>query len=69
VKIVSCNDKPMIEIYLENPNQGHSGAAYAFRSMMMTRDDGPDYLRFRKDFEAEWDERFRSAPSRTRCTD
>ena len=63
------NDKPMIEIYLEKPNHGRSGTAYAFRSMMMTRDDGPDYLRFRKDFEAEWDERFRSAPSRIGCTD
>jgi hypothetical protein len=28
------------------------------------RDDGPDYLRFRKDFEAEWDERFPGGPFR-----
>ena len=36
---------------------------------MMTRDDGHDYLRFRREFEAEWDERFQPDPSRTRCTD
>ena len=35
----------------------------------MTRDDGPDYLRFRKDFEAEWDERFPPDPSAPRCQD
>ena len=63
------NDAPMIEIYLEKPSHGHPGAAYAFRSLMMARDNGPDYLRFRKEFEAEWDERFQPDPSRTRCTD
>ena len=45
------------------------GSAYAFRSLMMTRDDGPDYLRFRKDFEAECDERFPRDPSAPRCQD
>ena len=63
------DDEPMIEIYFEKPDNGHVGSAYAFRSLMMTRDDGPDYLRFRKDFEAEWDERFPPDPSTPRCQD
>ena len=64
-RIVS--DSPLIEIYFEKPVQGRPGAAYAFRSLMTTRDDGPDYGRFRKDFEALWDERFPPAPGAQRC--
>ena len=63
------DDKPMIEIYSEKPDHGHVGKAYAFRSLMMTRDDGPDYLRFREDFEAEWDGRFSPDPAARRCQD
>ena len=63
------DDKPMIEIYLEKPDHGRPGAAYAFRSLMMTRDGGPDYLRFRKDFQAAWDERFPPDPAAPRCQD
>ena len=62
-------DVPIIEIYLEKPAHGRPGAAYAFRSLMMTRDDGPDYLRFRRDFESEWRERFPTAPNAARCSD
>jgi hypothetical protein len=62
-------DRPFIEIYLEKPVHGRPGAAYAFRSMMMTRDDGPDLERFRKDFESEWDERFPPSNNATRCQD
>ena len=62
-------DKPIIEIYLEDPKGGHPGAAYAFRSFMMTRDGSWDYLRFRKDFEAEWRERFPSGASPPACED
>ena len=65
----SRNDKPKIEIYLENPKNGQPGAAYAFRSFMMTRDGGGDYLRFRKDFEAEWRERFPSETNPPACED
>lgn len=65
----SPDDQPVIEIYLETPVHGRPGRAYAFRSVMMTRDDGPDYLRGRKDFEAEWNERFPPAPGTVRCTD
>jgi hypothetical protein len=61
------NDMPIIEIYFEKPVQGRPGEAYAFRGVMDTRDDGPDYIRFRKDFEAVWDERFPSAPKEERC--
>jgi hypothetical protein len=61
------DDSPLIEIYFEKPVQGRPGAAYAFRSLMTTRDDGPDYGRFRKDFEALWDERFPPGPGAQRC--
>jgi hypothetical protein len=63
------SDRPLIEIYFEKPVQGQPGAAYAFRSLMVTRDDGPDYGRFRKDFEALWDERFPPGPGARRCKD
>ena len=62
-------DRPLVEIYLEKPSHGRPGAAYAFRSLMMTRDDGDDYGRFRKDFEALWDERFPPGPGAQRCKD
>lgn len=63
------NDRPFIEIYLEKPVHGRPGAAYAFRSAMMTRDDGPDLERSRKDFESEWDERYPPSNGTTRCQD
>lgn len=53
-------DSPIVEIYFEKPEQGRPGKAYAFRGAMETR-DGPDYIRFRRDFEALWAERFPSA--------
>ena len=61
-------DLPMIEIYFEKPEQRRPGKAYAFRAAMETR-DGPDYIRFRKDFEAAWNERFDSQPATPRCDD
>jgi hypothetical protein len=63
------DDNPMVEIYFEKPDHGRPGAAYAFRSVMMTRDGGPDYSRFRKDFEAEWHERFPRDPGAVACED
>jgi hypothetical protein len=62
-------DVPTVEIYLEKPDHGRPGAAYAFRSLMMTRDDGPDYERFRQDFEAEWRERFPAKGDAGGCSD
>ncbi len=62
------HDMPMIEIYMEKPVHGRPGAVYAFRGIMMTR-DGPDYVRFRQDFEAEWRERFPPDPDAAICTD
>jgi hypothetical protein len=62
------HDIPMIEIYLEKPNRGRPGAAYAFRAAMITR-DGPDYLRFRQDFEAEWRDRFPPDADAAGCSD
>jgi hypothetical protein len=61
-------DTPIIEIYLEKPSQGRPGKAYAFRATMETRDDGPEYIRFRRDFEAVWNERFPST-AKPRCKD
>jgi len=63
------SDIPVIEIFLEKPDRDRPGPAYAFRSQMMTRDDGPDYGRFRKDFEALWNERFPPGPDTPRCKD
>ena len=54
-------DRPETEIYLEDPKHGRPGAAYAFRAMFDSV-DGPDYIRFRKDFEAEWRDRFKDTP-------
>lgn len=62
-------DTPIVEIYFEKPEQGRLGKAYAFRGMMESRDDGPEYIRFRRDFEAIWEERFSSASTRPRCKD
>jgi hypothetical protein len=59
-------DRPEIEIYLEDPKGGKPGAVYAFRAMFDGA-GGPDYIRFRMDFESEWRERFKNAPPP--CTD
>jgi hypothetical protein len=60
-------DRPELEIYLEDPKGGKPGAAYAFRAMFDGA-DGPDYIRFRIDFESAWRERFKDAPPPP-CTD
>jgi hypothetical protein len=60
-------DQPEIEIYLEDPKGGKPGEAFAFRAMF-DGNDGPDYIRFRKDFEAAWRDRFKDAPPPP-CTD
>jgi hypothetical protein len=62
-------DQPIVEIYFEKPDKGRPGKAYAFRGVMETRDDGPDYIRFRRDFEAVWDERFPTPSAQPRCKD
>ena len=59
------SDRPEIEIYFETPVDGRPGIAYAFRGML----DDVGYLRFRKDFEAAWDERFPPVPDAARCKD
>jgi hypothetical protein len=61
------DDTPIIEVYFEKPVGGRPGVAYAFRGVMESRDDGPEYIRFRKDFEAMWDERFPRDPTTERC--
>jgi hypothetical protein len=60
------DDRATVEVYFEKPVHGRPGVPYAFRGLMATR-DGPDYTRFRKDFEAEWIERF--GPPAGACQD
>jgi hypothetical protein len=60
------NDEALIEIYMEEPKGGHPGEA-AFRSVMMTKVDGPDLERRRTDIQAEWDERFPAPADAQRC--
>jgi hypothetical protein len=60
-------DHPEIEIYLDDAEGGKPGEAFAFRAMFDSN-DGPDYIRFRKDFETEWRDRFKDAPAPP-CTD
>jgi hypothetical protein len=60
-------DAPEIEISLEDAKAGRPGAVYAFRAMFDSN-DGPDYIRFRRDFETEWRDRFKDAPA-PKCTD
>jgi len=60
-------DRPEIEIYLEDPKDGKPGEVYAFRASF-DGNDGPDYIRFRIDFESEWRDRFKGAPPPP-CTD
>ena len=60
-------DAPELEIYLEDPKHGKPGPAYAFRAMFDSN-EGSDYIRFRKDFETEWRDRFKDAPAPP-CTD
>ena len=61
------SDAPEIEIYLEDAKAGRPGAVYAFRAVFDSV-GGPDYIRFRRDFEAEWRERFKDAPA-SACND
>ncbi len=60
-------DIPEIEIYLERPKHGRPGAVYAFRAAF-AGPDGLDYIRERRDFEAQWRERFKDAAPAP-CTD
>ena len=60
------HDAVMIEVYFNRPVRGRLAPPYAFRAVMPTA-DGPDYVRFRKDFEAEWGERF--GPPEPTCPD
>jgi hypothetical protein len=60
-------DTPELEIYLEDAKRGKPGAVYAFRAVFDSN-EGADYIRFRKDFEAEWRARFKDAPAPS-CSD
>jgi hypothetical protein len=54
-------DTPELEFYLEDPKHGKPGEVYAFRAMFDSNEGG-DYIRFRKDFESEWRDRFKNTP-------
>ena len=45
------------------PRAGRPGKAYAFRGLLLTK-EGPDNIRFRRDFDAAWRERFPRARPR-----
>jgi hypothetical protein len=60
-------DTPMIELFIDDPKGGKPGPVYAFRGMFGT-DAGGDLTRARKEFEAEWRERFKATPPPP-CTD
>jgi len=62
-------DTPIVEIYLEKPERGRPGKAYAFRGSMESRDHGAEYVRFRRDFESMWEERFPSSSTGPHCKD
>jgi hypothetical protein len=64
---INSDDTPMIEIYFEKPAGGRPGVAYAFRAVLETPDGDPDYIRFRKEFEGGWDERFPPDAATQRC--
>jgi hypothetical protein len=51
------DDRPMIEIFFEEPEGGRPGVPYAFRGVMQA-DDGQDMTRRRKEFEFDWFSRF-----------
>lgn len=57
----SPRDRPVIEVFFEEPVHGRPGVAYAFRGGMQAA-DGEDLTRFRKDFEADWTSRFPAPP-------
>jgi hypothetical protein len=58
------HDRPMVEIFFDKPSQGRPSKAYAFRAFM-GQEDG--MLRFRKEFEDSWTERFPEAKAVTQC--
>ena len=53
-------DRPMVEVFFEDPKAGRPGRAYAFRGAMRAA-DGLDMSRFRRDFEYDWTSRFKPA--------
>jgi hypothetical protein len=62
----SRDDQPMIEIYFDKPVHGRPSPAYAFRAMMPT---GEGLIRFRRDFESAWLERFPATAKTITCPD
>jgi hypothetical protein len=53
-------DRPMVEVFFEDPKAGRPGRAYAFRGAMRA-EDGLDMSRFRREFEYDWTSRFKPA--------
>jgi hypothetical protein len=64
---IAKNDRPVIEIYLEKPDHGRPGKAYAFRSIMLAKDGG-DYEREREGFAGDWASRFPLPADAQDCT-
>ena len=57
----------MIEIFFEKPVRGRPGKAYAFRGVVPDRNGDIEIIRFRRDFEAAWAERFPETSFVVRC--
>jgi hypothetical protein len=53
----SKDDLAIVEIFFEGPVKGAPGVPYAFRAVM-GGPDGLEVIRFRKEFEAVWAQRF-----------
>lgn len=58
------DDEPMVEIFFDRPRHGRPSPAYAFRAFFGS-DEG--LIRFRREFEAAWVERFPEAKAVIRC--
>ena len=59
------HDRPMVEIFFDEPKAGRPGPAYAFRADI----DDVGLLRFRQDFENAWVERFPASAKAIDCPD
>jgi hypothetical protein len=60
-------DRPMVEIYFDKPRRGVPSPAYAFRGFLPDKDGEVEAIRFRRDFEAVWEERFPASKAALDC--
>ena len=58
------HDTPMVEVFFDTPHHGRPSPAYAFRADMA---DDQGLIRFRREFETAWVERFPEAKAIVQC--